>query len=62
LRRPLMEELANEAGMLNQTKTCQDQITEFLYLHTSLERKLQLTALDDNIWKIEQMDLKGVLD
>jgi hypothetical protein len=55
-----MEELANKAGMLNQTKTCQDQITEFLHLHTSLERKLQLTALDDNIGKIEQMDLKGV--
>jgi hypothetical protein len=55
-----MKELANEAGMLNQTQKYQDQVTKFLHLHTSLERKLELTTLDDNIWKIKQMDLKGV--
>lgn len=26
-------------------------------LQAGLERKLQLTALDNNVWKIQQMDL-----
>ena len=38
----------------------QDAITKFLDLQASLERKLQLAALDHNIWEVEQMDLQGI--
>lgn len=40
--------------------TYQDEITELLHLHASLERKLQLTPLDDDVGEIKQMDLEGV--
>ena len=38
----------------------QNQVTEFLHLHTGLERQLQLTTLDDDVREIEQVDLKRV--
>ena len=38
----------------------EDQVTELLHLHASLERKLQLATLDDDVGEIEQMDLKRV--
>jgi len=42
------------------TSTNQNQIAELLHLHTSLEGKLELTALDDDVGEVEQMDLERV--
>ena len=40
--------------------TNQDQVTELLHLHTSLEGELEFTALDDNVGEVEQMDLERI--
>ena len=40
--------------------TYQDQISELLHLHTSLERKLELTTLNDNIREVEQVHFERV--
>ena len=40
--------------------TYQDEIAKLLHLHTRLEWKLELAALDDDVREIQQMDLKRV--
>lgn len=47
-------------GILCSQVTHQNKITEFLHLHASLERKLKLAALDNDVGEIKQMDLKGI--
>jgi hypothetical protein len=56
-----MKEVDQHSGISdNLVRTHQYEITEFLHLHTCLEGQLQLATLYDNIWEIEQMDLKRI--
>ena len=38
----------------------QNEVSKFLNLQTCLERQLQLTALDHNVWEVQQVDLWGM--
>lgn len=38
----------------------ENEVTEFLYLEAGLEGQLQLTSLDDNVGKIQQVDFKWI--
>lgn len=45
---------------MHKTVAHQNKVTEFLHLHTRLERELELATLDDNIGEIQQMDFERV--
>jgi hypothetical protein len=40
--------------------TYQNQITKLLHLHASLERKLKLAALDDDVGEVKQVHLERI--
>ncbi len=44
------------------SKACayQNQVTELLHLHASLEGELKLTSFDYNIREVQQVDLKRI--